>query len=474
MKIIISILLLFLILNPLDLEAHKRAIYNLIIDTDGGQDDFRALSLFAASAEFNINAITSVDGILYPNETSSFVSSLMEYFGHEGIIIGTGKLSTSKTISKPYRDFILPHWEKLFTDINPINNDASEVMYRVINSERKATVIVAMGPLTNIKNLIEKYPEVLDKIGLILWYNNTQDLTKNYNYQSDPEAFEYLISKKAPLKLIYSTQSIIYPKEFNNDIKQLHNPYAKIWNKFHDGITNHRIEVWDELSVLYLLNPVLFKETYTDEGLPLLEPAMQFIPEVQISSILNINKSLGGVIYNELPVSGQWLITDARSWSDTIVSAFGYPEFKIIALTSEFHSHLGTYSIVGAKLGMRAMEYFHVGLDEITVTSYAGYLPPLSCLNDGLQFGTGATLGYGNIFVDTSQTAKPAASITYNGRSVYFELKEELYQQIESDIGKLVEKYGLESEIYWIELRQLSFQYWLDMDRKEIFNIREL
>lgn len=474
MKIIINILIIILILNPLDLDAHKRAIYNLIIDTDGGQDDFRALNLFAASAEFNINAITSVDGVLYPEETSSFVYSLMEYFGHEGILIGTGNVNKNKALLKPYRDFILPHWEKLFKENKTSTINAIEVMLQVINSERKATVIVALGPLTNIKNLIEKHPEVLNKVGLILWFNNTQDITKGYNYKADSEAFEYLIAKKAPLKLIYSNQSITYPEEFNNDIKQLNNPYAKIWNKFHDGIPNHKIEVWDELSVLYLLNPIMFKESYTNEGLPLLEPAMQFIPEVQISSVLNIDKSLGGVIYNELPVSGQWLISDARTWSDTIVKKFGYPEFKIVALTSEFHSHLGTYSIVGAKLGMRAMEYFHVGLDEITVTSYAGYMPPLSCINDGLQFGTGATLGYGNIFVDTSQISKPAASISYNGRTVYFQLKEEWYQQIESDISRLVDKYGLESELYWSELRQLSFQYWLNMDRKEIFNIREL
>ncbi|MDD4235878.1 MAG: nucleoside hydrolase [Bacteroidales bacterium] len=474
MKIIINILIIFLILTPLNLEAHKRAIYNLIIDTDGGQDDFRALSLFAASAEFNINAITSVDGVLNPDETSSFVKSLMEYLGHDGILIASGLKNPNKTTTTKYREFVFPHWHKLFSESKPINQSATETMYRVISNERKATVIVALGPLTNIKQLIEKHPEALDKIGLIIWYNNTRNISESYNYQSDPESFDYLISVNAPLKLIYSAEKISYTKTFNDDIKQLDNAYANIWYEFHDGMKNHRFEVWDELSVLYLLNPIMFKESYSENGLPLLEPSIRFIPEVQISAILNIDKSLGGVIYNEIPTEGQWLVSDSRNWTDTIVKKFGYPEFKIVALTSEFHSHLGTYSIVGAKLGMRAMEYFHVGLDEINVISYAGFMPPLSCLNDGLQFGTGATLGYGNISVDTNDIAKPAATITYNGRSIYFELKEEWYSKIENDIEKLVNKYGLDSELYWTELREISFQYWLDMDRKEIFNIKEL
>lgn len=46
--------------------AHKRAKYNIVIDTDSGIDDFRAITLFCASRDFNINCITTVDGVFGP------------------------------------------------------------------------------------------------------------------------------------------------------------------------------------------------------------------------------------------------------------------------------------------------------------------------------------------------------------------------------------------------------------------------
>ena len=72
-------------------------------------------------------------------------------------------------------------------------------------------------------------------------------------------------------------------------------------------------------------------------------------------------------------------------------------EWKIVVLTNEFHEHMGIYSILGAKMGLRAREYFHLGIDELEILSFAGSTPPVSCLNDGLQVSTGATLGHGTI-----------------------------------------------------------------------------
>jgi formylmethanofuran dehydrogenase subunit E len=51
----------------------------------------------------------------------------------------------------------------------------------------------------------------------------------------------------------------------------------------------------------------------------------------------------------------------------------------------QFHEHLGIYSILGAKMGFRAREYFNVGIDELKIKSFVGSRPPVSCLNDGLE-----------------------------------------------------------------------------------------
>ncbi len=46
----------------------------------------------------------------------------------------------------------------------------------------------------------------------------------------------------------------------------------------------------------------------------------------------------------------------------------GYDEWKANVMTDEFHGHLGVFSIVGAKMGIKARELFGVGADMLEVT----------------------------------------------------------------------------------------------------------
>jgi len=70
--------------------SHYKAKYHVIVDTDGGIDDFRALCMLLASPEIEVIAITTVDGILSPVKTAVKVSSLLQRFGHQGIPVGIG------------------------------------------------------------------------------------------------------------------------------------------------------------------------------------------------------------------------------------------------------------------------------------------------------------------------------------------------------------------------------------------------
>lgn len=451
--------------------AHKRALYNVVIDTDGGQDDFRAVTLFCASSDFNINAICSTDGVLHPNETASYFYYLMRRFGHEGIPIGVGK---DRKIKKPYREHASKGWQQLFANSKPLDlPDASQVLFEAIGNEDKTTIVIALGPLGNIADLLTAHPELKKKIGLVLWFNNDENLKTGYNAETDRDALKSLDAMHIPLKIVSAPVDYSYGSVFTDGLGDLNNVYAETMSKFNAAYTGSEIQIWDELCALYLTQPNFFTESYNRSGNAVLKPIEPFYPDVLAGAILNTNKSGQGVVFNEIPASGNWIMPDLRDRTDEIVQAYGPAEFKIVAMTSEFHSHLGAYSIVGAKMGMRAMEYFHAGLDEIQVISYAGSNPPLSCLNDGLQFGTGATLGYGSIQVDTVNV-RPAARIIYNGRMIEISLKPAIEQQIAADIGELVRKYGLESEQYWAQLRLKSIDYWLQWNRFEIFDIREV
>ena len=159
------------------------------------------------------------------------------------------------------------------------------------------------------------------------------------------------------------------------------------------------------------------------------------------------------------------LSADVAPIAEQVIQKYGYIEYKLVLLTSEMHSHLGIYSIIGAKMGLRILEYLHVGLDEVTIVSNAGSEPPLSCLNDGLQIGAGTTLGYGAITISADKDVSPSVVVNYNGRKK---------REIASDVMSLVQKHGLESDVYWSEIRRIAIEkYWKGKSRFEIFEVEE-
>ena len=148
--------------------------------------------------------------------------------------------------------------------------------------------------------------------------------------------------------------------------------------------------------------------------------------------------------------------------------------FRLLPVSSnEFHEHLGVYSILGAKMGLRAREYFHVGIDELEILSFAGSSPPVSCLNDGLQASTGATLGHGTISLNEGEVI-PKARFTFKNKTLELSVRQDVRQKIKEAVKYGVQTYGLNSPEYWVYIRQLALGYWLELDRYEIFDIKEV
>jgi len=469
-KIFIIIALTICIFSVQNSYGHKRALYNVIIDTDGGVDDFRSLIFFLASMEFNINAITTVDGILYPEESADLVHQLTDKLNHQGIRIGVGK---NLSADKKYRNHALPQWQNTF-EIRQQNNieSAISVMHKALDNSKRSNIIVALGPLSNIAELLQSHPEILSKIEYVLWYSNSLEKPSGYNYTQDTDAYEYLVENKVPLKII-NGGGLNYNDDFLDICKEIQNSlYADIFVEVMAGFNNKSF--WDDIIPLYLLYPTLFVEEQINNYKIKITPKKESHFEVLATTILNHDKPDEGVIFNEIPTSGYMLRSDVNDYVEKIIKAHGYQEFKIAAITSEIHSHLGLYSIIGAKLGLRIMEYLHVGLDEVMITSYAGSNPPISCFNDGVQVGTGATIGYGTIMIAKVDKPYPKVLVEYNNRKIEFSLKQEVIDNIRKEIKELISTHGLESELYWTELRKISLDYWLNTNRHDAFEIKEL
>ena len=154
-----------------------------------------------------------------------------------------------------------------------------------------------------------------------------------------------------------------------------------------------------------------------------------------------------------------------------IIEKYGLEEWKACLLTNELHRHLGIYSLIGAKMGIRAREILEAPFDTLEVVSLAGNSPPLSCMNDGLQVSTGASLGRGTIKIsDGSPQPQPAAIFIYKNQELTLRIKNELLNRIRADINAALKEFGGLNAEYFAYIRKLSIDYWLELDRRQIFD----
>jgi pyrimidine-specific ribonucleoside hydrolase len=191
-----------------------------------------------------------------------------------------------------------------------------------------------------------------------------------------------------------------------------------------------------------------------------------------ILEVLESDREDKSILFSRFPMDPALFEEDVAAIAEDVMKRHGFKEWKIVVLTNEFHEHLGAYSILGAKMGLRAREYFHVGIDEVTIQSLAGSTPPVSCMNDGLQVSTGATLGHGTITI-LKGDAMPAARFAFKNRVVELSVRPEIRVRIRKDVRYGVETYGFQTTEYWAYIRELALNYWLELSRFEIFDIIE-
>lgn len=161
---------------------------------------------------------------------------------------------------------------------------------------------------------------------------------------------------------------------------------------------------------------------------------------------------------------------DVRDIIGICMERHGAREWKLAVLANEIHGHLGIYSTIGVKMGLHARELFEAkGLTgEISILSFAGSQPPVSCLNDGLQISTGATVGHGLITLSPAAAKRAEARFRCDGETVTLRLKAEYADRIRADIEEGVARYG-HAPAYWQYVRSLALRYWRDWNRNVLF-----
>jgi pyrimidine-specific ribonucleoside hydrolase len=481
-------LLLLILLYSSSLFAHSRRIKNhIIIDTDAAADDLRAICLLLASDEIEVITITTSDGVLDPESGLKKVRALLKSFGHQGIPTASGKISQEITGSNP------PPWRRFnqnlsWGDESHLETNgrkgASGLIISSLETEEEPVTAVCLGSLTNIADALRADPAIKENVEKILWYNDNVDPGSGTNYEFDKKAADYVLGKDIEVNVVNNSdgKDLSFSEKLLRSIEDIKTPYAQKIAKSHNQddifqlIKTGHLKLWDDLVAVYLLNPGLF-ETRIIEGHPQHSISRVLKAEKvkeEIIEVLSRDIEDMSVTFKQFPDEPRLFREDISQLINQIIERHGRKEWRIVTLTNEFHDHLGIYSIVGAKMGLRAREYFHVGLDELSVVSYAGSEPPISCFNDGLQVSTGATLGHGTISISPDATQMPKATFTFKDKTISLQLKEDYWAKAKRDIKQAIKQYGPLTDSYWRFIRKQAINYWLEWSRKKIFNLKTI
>ena len=451
--------------------------FHVIIDTDGAVDDMRAISTLLSGNDIRVLAITCSQGTLMPETVFSKVNSLLIAFHHEGIPVGISEEINSE----------LPDWASLARDIpwagesnlqnlNPATNSI-ELLSNTLESYQNKVTLIALGSLKTYADWIKANGNEAEKIERIIWYNNHK-IEEGFNYKVSPESVDFIRQSGIPLEVVATNSDYLSVNEdYLKHIHSAHSIYASQIEKVHSraslaGKTNAgNLRIWDDLVPLYLTMPLFFEiETKQDIKLASLNQTIpqDFIFET-IGKLLMSASPSNNRVFTEFPTDTALYKPEYARMLQETIEKFGLIEWKAISMTNEIHGHTGIYSIIGAKMGVRAMEYFNVGVNNLEVETFAGSVPPLSCFNDGLQISTGATIGQGLITISDSISTIPSAIFRFNNQKVHIALRLEIAEQIRSDIGYGIENFGLLSDKYWLYIEKLAIKYWSDLNRQEIF-----
>ena len=457
--------------------------HTIIIDTDCGIDDMRAISLLLARPEITIKAILTSDGSLTPAEGAEKVSSLLHEFNKYNIPVALGE--AVKGINPPWRQFNRTILWGSQTGHQRKDTNGADYLSEILNSEDEKITLICLGALTNIEKAIRKDAGISSKIKRIIWYNESVKPLQGFNYECDKESADELFKSNIRIDVIsnLSMKNALFDSSMLSVCRQSKTQLGTaLLNVFSqpqvfEKLQQNHFRLCDDLVALYLTNPELFGINTMTEKLNVRynkDYDVQAVKEAISDMIKGTYVSERNIVFNRFPVQREMFNYDVRPIIDSAIARYGPEEWKANVMTDEFHGHLGVFSIVGAKMGIKARELFGVGADMLQVTTYAGTKPPYSCLTDGIQVSTGATLGMGTIHLAADSKVQPSAVFSYKNRSVRISLKKEYLEQVDADINEGIVKFGLLDDGYWKLIRRNALKYWLEWDRNKIFDIAEI
>jgi pyrimidine-specific ribonucleoside hydrolase len=474
MRKLVFIAFLLLLVGAISAHPWKPAHY-VIIDTDGGIDDMRAISLLLASPDVRVMGIITSGGALGAEQAYVKLRSMLNTFHHEGIPVGInrGTGPSGKNLPLPAA---MTYGDE--TGIYPPAAEGHiELIEKLIKHERTKISFIALGSLNTAYSASLSLPEFNTQVKEIVWSSNDSENLSGFNYEIDKEAANRIMMTDIPVRIVGAASGRFYNSYLIDELAKVTTRYGLVISSVLSsaGAAQHDfiLKATDEMVALWLQFPKLFSTAgegnkTTHRLLPEAAAADHFIRMIRGETVER------NQVVRVIPTDPEFYFEDIQPYVTTIIERHGIDEWTSGVLANELHRHLGVYAIIGVKMGIRAREYFNTGVDEFFLTSFAGSRQPLSCMIDGLLTSTGSTPGHALLEVIESENPSPSALFRYKDTTIKLTLRQEIADQIAAELKEYNFVYGLDSNIYWELVRKSAIKYWRDFNRHEIFIIEEV
>ena len=253
----------------------------VIIDTDAGVDDYMAIAFLLSRNDVRIESVCVVNGLAHVDAGARNVARLLTLGGQGDIPVYIGRpdpMSGNAAFPDEWRRTSdqLPGVELPAPKRQPEHTRAAEYLARRLEDRQHPARILALGPLTNLAEALQRSPAVARNITEIVMmggavhargnlddggYFKTGNTTAEWNFFVDPGAARIVFAAGIPIRLIPldATSKVPIDSRFLDELQssartRLARFVAQVLESERELIKQGSYYAWDPLAAVALVD----------------------------------------------------------------------------------------------------------------------------------------------------------------------------------------------------------------------------
>ena len=409
---------------------------DLIVDTDMALDDVRAIYALLAEPSVTLRGLVTVEGSASVGRGTDNLVGLLEACG-TGAPVMRGEPLEGAT-PPPWRGRVDGLRGATFAPPRGKVHVAGfgDEFERMLDRDVR---YLALGPVTNLARVLKQLPSAMEHV-TTLWLPaqiREDDQLDAWNLAFDPPATREVFGAGRPVIVVdvlpgESLDTVEILRQLTGDTPAVQWIERSLVGE--SATTPHWL-IYDELAAAALARPDLVqmrsdRYTLVDARCDTFRLVSAADGNVQVAEIVDLDGVMAYLRERwETPLAG----TCAHGAD---------PEMDATTLLRTFHGHLGPYVVLGYRMGQIALDALGAGGHfDVSAEVHSVLNPPASCLIDGVQLGSGCTLGKRNIEVESTDGAAFAVFTAGAGPVVTVRLKSDLPDRVRL----MVEELGVEA-----------------------------